>query len=243
MELVHNFSLIHDDIEDDDTERRGHPTVWAKYGLPHGVNTGDGMMALANIMLENQLSMMCHPAMVQKLQRILNTAVLEMIIGQYHDLTLTVDCSLPDYEAMIARKTGALMMAAAEMGSRIGAANAIRFHRLYRQLGWHLGVAFQMQNDLVGTWQGTDIEKHKVALPVILALQSPLHQEFREIFALPRVPKERILAIYEQAKIQRQCQELVSQQLDRARSILTELRVAHVQGIEPLQQVITSIRP
>lgn len=219
LELTHAFSLLHDDIEDGDTTRRGRPTVWSVWGLAHGVNTGDGMLAVAHLLLDMAAG---SDRTVLLLHHLLNTAQMAMIEGQYLDLTLTVDCSLSDYEVMIARKTGALITAAAEMGSRIGSPCSQKSHPVLRQIGHHLGSAFQMRNDRAGTWSGEDIQKRTVTLPVVLAMASPLRDTFRALFSEKGTAREDILVFYDQEGINEKCEALVQTHLDTAQALLDE---------------------
>ncbi|MCI0521847.1 MAG: polyprenyl synthetase family protein, partial [Chloroflexi bacterium] len=87
LELVHNFSLIHDDIQDDDAQRRGRPTVWAIWGKPQAINAGTAMRILANICLLGLAEQGVTAARLGHAQTLLDYATLALIEGQYLDLS------------------------------------------------------------------------------------------------------------------------------------------------------------
>jgi geranylgeranyl diphosphate synthase, type I len=123
LELIHNFSLIHDDIQDGDQLRHHRPTVWAIWGQPQAINAGDAAFALSGIALE-QLREQDFPAEITlTVWQLLNTATLRLVEGQYLDLAFEhrPDMSVDEYLAMIARKTGALIEAAMQIGTLLGA--------------------------------------------------------------------------------------------------------------------------
>lgn len=181
IELVHNFSLIHDDIQDDDTERRHRPTVWSIWGKPQAINAGDGMHTLADvallrlgdqgIALEKQL----------RAQRLLDESCLRMVEGQYLDISYEsrLDIGVADYLEMIDRKTAALMGCSLEMGALLGSDAEAVIGGL-SSFGRSLGLAFQIRDDVLGIWGdeketgkplGSDIRRRKKSLPVVYALE------------------------------------------------------------------------
>lgn len=180
LQLIHDFSLIHDDIEDNSTLRRNRPTVWSIWGLAQGINVGDGMFALAHLTL-GQLADGDLPAeRVVAAMRCFDRAILTICEGQYLDIAneglLTV--SVDDYLAMIARKTAALLGACCEIGAIVAGADAATSTAL-ATFGRSLGLAFQVQDDLLGVWGepertgkpfAADLYRRKVSLPLIYAL-------------------------------------------------------------------------
>jgi len=183
VELVHNFSLIHDDIQDDSPTRHGRPTVWQVWGRANAINAGDALYTLAYCALEN-LSNKLHPETVIKVWRIFNSTTLELTRGQHLDMrfehqpTVTVD----EYISMIRGKSAALVAACAQIGALIGSGNDELAAR-YAEFGLNLGIAFQIRDDILGIWgnptttgksAATDILSRKKSLPVLYGLsQSP----------------------------------------------------------------------
>jgi geranylgeranyl diphosphate synthase, type I len=195
VELIHNFSLVHDDIQDESPLRRGRPTVWARWQTAHAINVGDSLFALAQLALLEAAP--DRSEMLVEAARQLNLTCLRLVEGQSLDLDLQSagSASLKDYQTMVAGKTAALLEAAAWLGARFGGADEDRARRL-AAFGHHLGLAFQFQDDLLGVWgdpsltgkpADTDLRARKQALPVVLALQSsdPTVERFREVFLAP----------------------------------------------------------
>jgi len=150
LEWIHNFTLIHDDIQDGDRERRGRATVWSIWGAAQGINAGDALHALALRALGQDG---CRPEGRLHAVRVIADAVLQMIEGQCLDLELErrPDFSKRSYLRLALAKTGALFGASLEAGALLAGAPA-RILRRLRRAGRLLGVAFQMRDDWLGTW-------------------------------------------------------------------------------------------
>jgi geranylgeranyl diphosphate synthase type I len=181
IELVHNFSLIHDDIEDSSAKRRGRPTLWSLWGPAHGINAGDAMLMLARLAMSELSAEAVGTATVLQAMRILDSTCLQLCQGQYLDMAYEgrLDVSSEAYLEMIALKTAALMAASTWLGALIGGATGTLDE--YREFGRNLGLAFQMEDDLLGIWgdpattgkpAADDIRSRKMTLPVIHALAS-----------------------------------------------------------------------
>lgn len=180
IQLVHDFSLIHDDIEDNSDLRRGRPTVWKLWGLPQGINTGDGMFAIAHLAV-HQLSQAGVPAaLALEILKRFDQTILTICEGQFLDLSFEGQMAIgeADYLAMIGRKTAALIAAAAGLGAMVGGADAATAAALF-EYGESLGLAFQVQDDVLGIWGdpeitgkpfAADLYRRKLSLPVIHAL-------------------------------------------------------------------------
>ena len=154
VELGHNFSLIHDDIEDADVERRHRPTLWALHGIPQAINTGDAVFVLSRIALHRLTELGFSDHKVLRLMRLYDETCLALCEGQYidiwtsgHDDPMTVEL----YFDMIGRKTAALISAAIEAGALLATDDEAVIAR-YRAFGWALGLAFQLNDDLLGIW-------------------------------------------------------------------------------------------
>ena len=180
IELVHNFSLIHDDIQDGSPTRRGRPAVWKKYGAPLAINAGDALFSLANLSLMDLSSFHGKNEIILSTQ-IIHSACLHLTIGQHLDMTSmdNTEFSIEDYWVMIEEKTASLFSSCAELGALLGGANKKTIH-FYRDFGKLIGIAFQIQDDYLGLW-GTesivgkpttsDIENKKKSFPIIYGLQ------------------------------------------------------------------------
>ena len=223
LELVHNFSLIHDDIEDNSPTRRGRPTVWAVWGLAQGLNAGDAMLMLARLALGRLSRRGVEPGITLQAMDLLDRTCLQLCEGQYLDIAGEgrLDVSEEAYLEMIGGKTAALLAASTQMGALIGGAQDTPEH--YRQFGWHLGLAFQMVDDLLGIWgdpavtgkpAADDIRSRKMTLPVILALRSaPGSEELAALYSQDALGDEdiaRAVAILDQAGMQSHVQGLAA---------------------------------
>jgi geranylgeranyl diphosphate synthase, type I len=175
VELVHNFSLLHDDIMDGDTERRHRPTAWTVYGVGAAILAGDAMLALAqDILLEDSRPQGLWAA------RCLSAAVQRLIAGQGADLAFERrdDVTLAECLDMAGDKTAALMACSCSIGAiHVGAPPAVAMG--LAGFGAHIGLAFQLTDDLLGIWGSpavtgkpvrSDLRARKKSLPVVAAL-------------------------------------------------------------------------
>jgi geranylgeranyl diphosphate synthase type I len=176
VELIHNFSLVHDDIQDRSELRRHRRTVWSVWGMPQGINAGDALFALAQRVIVRGGS-----ALAAAMAAELNGTALLLAEGQFLDIDLQqgqTPVTLDAYETMITRKTGVLFACACRLGAMAaGAAAAER--DAYAAYGLELGIAFQEQDDLLGVWglsaetgkpEAADIVERKRGLPAAMAL-------------------------------------------------------------------------
>jgi len=182
IELVHNYSLIHDDIQDDDKERRHVPTVWSIWGKPQAINAGTAMRILASLTL-SRLDKHGVPLPKQlRTRQIIDESTLKLIEGQYLDISYEsrLDIGLNDYLNMIGGKTAALIAASLETGALLGTDDEQVIGE-FRDIGRSLGLAFQIRDDVLGIWGdedklgkplGSDIRRRKKTLPIIYALEN-----------------------------------------------------------------------
>lgn len=181
VELVHNFSLVHDDIQDNSDKRRGRPTTWVKWGAPMAINVGDALFVMSNqAMIDLKTN---YPAeVVVKAGEILHNACLELTRGQFLDMSFEerTDLTVEDYWPMISGKTAALLSACCHIGSLLGGADDTR-QEAYRSFGHYLGLAFQVQDDILGIWgdesvtgksAAGDLVEGKNSLPVLAGLSA-----------------------------------------------------------------------
>jgi geranylgeranyl diphosphate synthase type I len=175
IELIHNFSLIHDDIEDKGDTRRGKPTVWKKWGLAKGINSGDAMFAAAfdvlsgNEVLDDQQTLKCI--------RLLANTCIALTEGQQLDIDYETRESISpeEYFHMIKGKTAALIACCTETGALVGELDE-KNRSQYRSFGENLGIAFQLQDDWLGIWGdpaitgksiSSDLAEKKKSYPVV----------------------------------------------------------------------------
>jgi geranylgeranyl diphosphate synthase type I len=200
IELIHNFSLIHDDIQDKSWKRRNRPAVWKVWGEAQGINAGDAMYALAPLALLRLRERGIPQRKIMLASCLLNQASLKVCEGQYMDIDYEnrLDISLDNYQDTISRKTVPLFECALHLGTLLGTDNKELISQL-RSFGTSLGLAFQMYDDLQGIWGEeevmgkplyTDIRYKKKTLPIIYAFQKAEGEE-----------KEELLRIYSKARI------------------------------------------
>ena len=179
VELIHNFSLIHDDIEDRSRTRRGRLTLWVKWGIPQAINTGDAMLILAHLSMGN-LAHSMPPSTTLEAIRILHETCLQLTQGQYLDISFETkrDIDIDSYWTMIRGKTAALLTACTDIGALVSQVSRAQ-RTSYRQYGLSLGLAFQVIDDILGIWgdhqltgksTANDLITGKKTLPVLYGL-------------------------------------------------------------------------
>jgi geranylgeranyl diphosphate synthase, type I len=181
VELIHNFSLIHDDIEDISYERHHRPTVWKLWGQSQAINAGDAMFTLAYLALLKLKEKGIADEKIASSAKMLSLACLELCEGQYLDVEYEnrLDITIEDYLDMVVKKTAALFDVSTSLGAYLGSEDSklVDFFRLF---GKELGIAFQIYDDILGIWgmeESTgkstgDISQRKKTLPVVYGLQS-----------------------------------------------------------------------
>jgi geranylgeranyl diphosphate synthase type I len=200
IETLHNFSLLHDDIEDNSDSRRGQPTVWKLWGQPHAINAGDGMFALSHLAFAR---LTAHGVPAERAFAALYTfdqTCLTLTHGQYLDISFEdrLDVTVDEYLTMIGAKTASLIATSTYLGAFLGGADETTAGH-YRDFGRHLGLAFQVQDDILGIWGDTDItgkstssdiETRKKTLPVVFALErSPA---LRQLYASSKIAPHQV---------------------------------------------------
>ena len=186
IELIHSFSLIHDDIQDGDATRRGRPTVWKQYGAAQAINVGDAVFTLAFSVLADSN---CAPTV--EWLRCLSGTCLRLTSGQFLDLTYedAQRITLAEYQEMVEGKTAALVEAACRLGALSAGASPERVDAFAR-FGRALGLAFQMQDDFLGVWgdpkvtgktNASDLLARKKSLPILFGIERS--EKFRALLA------------------------------------------------------------
>jgi len=181
LELLHNFSLIHDDIEDNSPLRRGRPALWSIWGAPQAINSGDAMFAMAHQAL-GRLALRDLPAtLIVDAYRRFDDVCLRLTVGQQNDIRFEdeEDVSVEQYLRMIGGKTAALISLSCALGALVAGADEEVVNK-YGDAGFDLGMAFQIRDDILGIWGSeeaigksahSDILTRKKSLPILYGLQ------------------------------------------------------------------------
>jgi geranylgeranyl diphosphate synthase type I len=250
LELLHNFSLIHDDIEDDSPTRRHRPTVWAIWGRPQAINAGDAMFALSRKALYGLLERGVQADVVLRAMAWYDETCLRLTEGQYLDMSFEgrLDVTSDEYLTMIGGKTAALLDASLRIGAIVGGASASTADCL-GQFGRAVGLTFQIQDDILGIWgeealtgksAQSDILTRKKSLPIVYGLEHPLMgQALRELYRRPVQPADvpAVLALLDGADARTHAEEMAQEQHRRALADLRDSGVL-VDGNEAGQALV-----
>jgi geranylgeranyl diphosphate synthase type I len=257
VELGHNFSLVHDDIEDADRERRHRPTLWAVHGIPQAINAGDMLFSLSRMALHRLTELGFSDAKVLRLMRLYDETCVALCEGQYidiwtseHDDTMSVEL----YFDMIGRKTAALIAASIEAGALLATDDESVIGR-YRAFGWALGLAFQLNDDLLGIWgqeqatgkEPSDVARKKKTLPVIYAFEhgAPADRDrLAALYAIDRPTKAdvvEIVAILERSGARTYTRDEARRYRDEALAELDAAGVVDGSARIRLEEIIVSV--
>jgi geranylgeranyl diphosphate synthase type I len=238
LEFVHNFSLVHDDIEDGDRTRRHRPTAWAVWGVPIAVDSGNAFLCAADLAVARLTEREIPAETALVAGHAIAEHYLRMVEGQYLDISFEsrIDVSVAEYLGMIRRKTGALLECSVYAGAMIGSSRrrADTVVDGLRAVGRELGYVFQIRDDVLGVWGGqetgkpvgADIERKKKSLPAIHALEharGAAGQEIRTAYRQERIDGahlERVLEIMDDLHTQDYCDSLARQHWQSAKSML-----------------------
>ena len=195
VELGHNFSLVHDDIEDSDRERRHRPTLWAIWGVPLAINAGDALFALSRLALYRLMQEEEYePQKLLDVMHVYDETCLALCEGQYLDISFErrTDVTVDEYIEMISKKTAALIVASVETGAMMASEDP-EVVAAFRRFGYDLGIAFQIADDLKGSfWMSADsgkaaagdIRKRKKTFPLVWALQNAAPADLARLHAI-----------------------------------------------------------
>jgi geranylgeranyl diphosphate synthase type I len=193
VELLHNFTLLHDDIQDNSPIRHGRPTVWKVWGSANAINAGDALFTLSYCAL-NRLEDTTPAKTLLRIWRVFNETMLDLTRGQHLDMRFETQKAVTtdEYISMIRGKTAALLAACAQIGALVGSRNEEKAQH-FADFGLNLGIAFQIHDDILGIWgdpkvtgksAATDILAKKKSLPVLFGLErSPA---LNEVYSRPR---------------------------------------------------------
>ena len=222
IELLHNFSLIHDDIEDGDTTRRGRATLWTIWGKPQAINAGDALFTLAHIALGGMVSRNVPPTRRLAVRERFDHACLALTQGQHLDLSFESRprISEAEYLRMIGGKTAALVAGACAIGAIVAGSEVVAD---YENFGREVGFAFQIQDDLLGIWgdpevtgkpAGNDIRHRKKSLPIAYGLDRSA--TLRELYAAETIDVAAVSAELDGGGARDYAEALASQHHQRA---------------------------
>ncbi|MDA1127489.1 MAG: polyprenyl synthetase family protein [Chloroflexi bacterium] len=236
LELIHNFSLIHDDIQDQDVVRRHQPTVWHIWGVPKALAAGNAMQCTGDLALLGAGGKDVAPETVLRVSSILTESYMEMIQGQCMDLAFEsrTDIKADEYLYMIACKTGALIRCGMEIGALLATEDEAKV-RAFADFGDCLGQAFQIRDDYLGIWgdeatlgkaTGNDIRRRKKSYPVVFALERASGRAMDDLLRiygqdeLEEDDVQRVLAVLDEVGSQEHSQRITEAAAARALEVL-----------------------
>ena len=238
IEILHNFTLVHDDIQDRSATRRHRPTVWSLWGESQAINVGDAMFALGQHALLRLLDQAIPPERFAPVTRGYNDTALRIVEGQVLDLGYEDRWDIPveEYLEMIRGKSASIVAYAAWSGAVLGGADSTAAER-FRAFGEQLGLAFQIRDDMLGIWgetaitgkrKGDDIRRRKKSLPIITlaAAATPNEVErLRSVYSRAEMAESDIAWIVEllrQYEIEDQLQAVVVDYHDQSRCLIED---------------------
>ena len=242
LELIHGFSLVHDDIQDRDELRHHRPTLWRVWGEGKAIVAGNALRGVADASVEGMVAAGADPAQALDVAALLTEAHLEMIEGQYLDVAYEGrrEIGLRQYLVMISRKTGALIRCAMNAGAAIGTTDR-RTVDAFRECGRSLGYVFQIRDDLLGVWGdeeatgkpvGADIRRKKMSFPAVYAM-SKVRGEAKMTLARKYAQQELddddiavVLEIMDDAGVRGYAQSLAVEHCERAMGHLSSVETA-----------------
>ena len=259
VEMGHNFSLVHDDIEDHGTERRHRPALWTVWGVPQAINTGDALFTLSRMALYRLQEEGFDDSRILRLMRLYDETCLALCEGQFmdiwtseHDEWMSVDY----YFDMIGRKTASLIAGSAEAGAVL-ATDDERVIESYRRFGWSLGTAFQLNDDLLGIWgdeastgkETSDIATRKKTLPLIYALERATGRDGERLRAIldqsevePSAAEvAEVLDILERVGAQAFTRERAREHRDQALAELASVGTVDGESMDRLAEVVRGV--
>lgn len=243
MELIHNFSLIHDDIQDRDETRHHRKTLWAIWGIPKALVAGNVLRIVADSTLDDLQSVGVSSSRALPVVEQLTQAYLEMIEGQYLDISFEgqSEVGLKQYLDMIARKTGALIRCSFTMGALIGSQD-IGDAKAFRESGRALGFLFQVRDDILGIWGdeestgkpvGADIRRKKNAFPAVYAMSQARGADKRHLLGIYRKSElsdadvEDVLHIMDALNVREHAHALAVEEAEVAMEALAAVEMEH----------------
>jgi geranylgeranyl diphosphate synthase, type I len=258
VELLHNFTLVHDDIQDESSHRRHRETIWRRWGASTAINVGDALYAVAH----EALYALAEPPAAVPVERVLTIArefdqtALRIVEGQHRDLSHEGQWGGGEarYLGMIAGKTAAIIACAARAGAVLAGAEVTVVETL-GVFGQALGSAFQIRDDILGIWgaqevtgkpAADDLRRRKQSLPLVAfdeRAAPAARDEVRQLYGAAQLDEAgvvRTLALLNAAGMEEYCQAYVTHYHDEARAALDRLapQLAHT---EPLRAILDTL--
>jgi geranylgeranyl diphosphate synthase type I len=252
VEFLHNFSLIHDDVEDQSDLRHGRPTVWSQWGTAQAINAGDGMYTLVFQAIHGLIK--CNsPEITLAASDLITQACMKLVEGQIKDMAFEGrdEISIYDYWEMIDGKTAALLACSAQLGGLIAGLDQKKQDILHL-IGQKMGRGFQIQDDFLGIWGNpedtgkpieSDLINHKQTLPVIYGLQ--LSPRFKDRWRQGNIKKTEITLLSDllkqdgvYARVQSESDN-INIEVDK---LLVDSNLPNAEGISMLQELLNGLR-
>jgi geranylgeranyl diphosphate synthase, type I len=238
VELLHNFTLIHDDIQDESPTRRHRPTVWSLWGVGQAINAGDALFAAAHLPLYHLASSGISAQLRLRLLEAFDRMTIAIVGGQTQDLAFEArpDVAPGEYLEMIAGKTAAIVRFAAWAGALLGGADEAAASR-WAEFGLALGLGFQVRDDLLGIWgaqeatgkaPADDVRRRKQSLPILMLrerLEETERKELSRLFSAPNVDGmgvARVLSLLERQEVRQEVEAVIAGYHDRAAAALID---------------------
>jgi geranylgeranyl diphosphate synthase type II len=237
LEVFHNFTLVHDDIMDQATMRRGLPTVHQKWNSSQAILSGDVMAFVAN-----ECILQTPSSFLLKVFRVFNKAAIEVCAGQQLDMDFEKAAILreEEYIRMIELKTAVLLAASVKIGAIIGGSDDKDSELLY-EFGKNLGLAFQIQDDLLDVWgdvklfgkkSGGDIVANKKTYPLVKAMEAAKGNQLKQLQKLfssddtePEIKIREVISIFDQLNIKDTTEILAYDYINKAFGYLQKVNV------------------
>ena len=238
VELLHTFTLIHDDIQDESPTRRHRPTVWSVWGVGQAINAGDALFAAAHLPLYGLASSGVCADLTLRLIEAFDRMTISIVEGQTLDLSFEgrPDVSPGEYLEMIAGKTAAIVRFAAWAGALLGGADEATASR-WAEFGLALGLGFQVRDDLLGIWgaqeatgkaPADDVRRRKQSLPILILrerLDDGEREALNRLFTAPNVDSAgvtRVLALLEREAVRQEVEAVIAGYHHRAAAALVD---------------------
>lgn len=238
LELLHNFTLIHDDIQDRSPNRRHRATVWRVWGDAQAINAGDALFAAAQRTLLRTSQDMVPASRLLRVSDAFNAMTIDIVRGQTADLEFEHASSVlaSDYLAMIRGKTAAILRFSAWAGAVVAGQDPEVATKL-GDLGEALGIGFQIRDDILGVWgssddtgkdQGDDIRRRKKSLPILLLMEQATSEETGRLASLyggeviDDAGVQEVQAMLDRHDIESQATAMISTYHQRANAALAE---------------------
>jgi geranylgeranyl diphosphate synthase, type I len=252
IEFLHNFSLIHDDVEDQSDMRHGRPTIWSKWGSAQAINAGDGMYTLVFQAIHG-LNKNNSAEVTLAASDLITQACMKLVEGQINDVAFEgrEEITIDEYWKMIDGKTAALIACSTQLGGLIAGLGQKQQEILY-SFGLKLGRGFQIQDDFLGMWgkpettgkpSDSDLVNHKQTLPVIYGLQ--MSSRFKERWSQGKIQKTEIQLLSDWLKqdgvysrVQSEA-ENINIEIDQH---LVDLNLSDSEGLSMLKELFSGLR-